>query len=718
MNYTVIKEGEKMDVRTATVYPAPYHANKQMEYVQFTMQNPVVLVIESEQEITSALVRPLSLGIEPILEAGKIMINIQKPAKFSLEINESMENNLVIFAENDCYDNFSIEQKDHFVYFPAGIHDAGIIHISKDNTIVYLEENSYVHGKIDIDGCDNITICGYGTITMEKYPAVMRKTYKTSIHAQNCEQLTIKDITITDSSHWCLRVDNSEHVLIDNVKIIGCRGNTDGVDICGSRHVLVQNVFTRVWDDSLVVKGFDTGDIEDVTFQHCILWNDFARPIEVGVELRADKVTNIKFSDIDIIHSSTGYPLMGIHHGDRAVVSDILFEKIRIEDTPGAQLFDVRVKPSVWNKDSQTGCIKNIIFRNIQVLGKPGFECMLSDSRLQGCSEVHNISGVLFDHINILGKAVLNAEAMGLLCQEYVENVKIRANDHIPQVHMIQSNIEMIQPFSMNQSGYYKGVARVFLKNTEAVSVEKEFRLQISPANMGEYDRGNVKVQIPANDETSIDFPIVLPPGKYMITIQSSDMEVRYAWKLEELDWVLPKNGEFSSAPLPFVNYYGDKLGEVKIAVKDEFLILSSQLLKRSDCIFVIYAAEPVERHAGEVVFSVEETDLGVVPAVVDGSNGLELAPQLRCPLEITMVFRNEPKVKKIYKEEIHGGFYEQIYIPLESLGLTNDTKNFWLEIEAKLPEVAAYRYPYTLFHSVTPMTTVHMYGNVVLSKD
>ena len=32
---------------------------------------------------------------------------------------------------------------------------------------------------------------------------------------------------------------------------------------------------------------------------------------------------------------------MGIHHGDHDEVSDIVFDNIRIEDTPGAQLFDI-----------------------------------------------------------------------------------------------------------------------------------------------------------------------------------------------------------------------------------------------------------------------------------------------------------------------------------------------------------------------------------------
>ena len=140
-------------------------------------------------------------------------------------------------------------------------------------------------------------------------------------------------------------------------------------------------------DDSFVVKALGTGNCENIIFKNSVLWNDFARPMEVGVELRADKVRNIKFENIDIIHSDTGYPLMGIHHGDHAEVSDIVFDNIRIEDTPGAQLFDIRIADSVWNRDNKMGDIRNITFSNIKYLGTDNNDILLSNSRIEGFSE-------------------------------------------------------------------------------------------------------------------------------------------------------------------------------------------------------------------------------------------------------------------------------------------------------------------------------------------
>ena len=66
---------------------------------------------------------------------------------------------------------------------------------------------------------------------------------------------------------------------------------------------------------------------------------------------------------------------------------------------------------------------------------------------------------------------------------------------------------------------------------------------------------------------------------------------------------------------------------------------------------FVIYTAMPAERTEGEIIFSAEETDFGEVCAYVKRGCKLVPAPQLRCPAEITYVFRNEPKVKMCIRD-------------------------------------------------------------------
>lgn len=267
----------------------------------------------------------------------------------------------------------------------------------------------------------------------------------------------------------------------------------------------------------------------------------------------------------------------------------------------------------------------------------------------------------------------------------------------------------------MRQDGFYEGEITISLRNTASYDREKEVWLKISPEHLGEYDRERKRILLPAGEERHIVYPVVLQPGKYVAALQSRDPEVQYAWKFTALDWQLKDMDTGRS--LAFVNYWGDWLGELRAWVEKECLVLCSPLLERRDCTLVLYTAHPVLREPGEVVFSVEETDLGQVPAILDGTHGLEAAPQLRCPLEITLVFKNQPRVSRIDTLEIHGGQSSPVRIPLAQLGISRDMKNFWMEIEARLPQVEQYHYPYTLFHSVTPLTAAHMYGNVILPR-
>lgn len=818
MSYIVKKEGERLPVRTAKVYPSPYHGDSVMEYVQFVWKEPVTLRVRPERRAESVVARPLSRGIVPRLEGGEILLYLDRPMKLSLELDGSAEGNLLILAEERDYEGGSAAecrgdvsgaspekekqpgpqsentatqetetiripagahgadaatQETEIIRFPAGVHEMGIFTVEKDYTVVYLEEGAYVHGKLVLSHCSHVTVCGYGVLSMERYPYESRPVYARCVDAIECRDVTVRDITIMDSNDWSLRICGCEDVLVDNVKIFGCRGNSDGIDICGSRRVLVENAFTRVWDDSLVVKALDTGDVEDVTFRGCTLWNDFARPMEVGVELRADRVHRVRFEDIDVLHSPTGYPLMGIHHGDRALVSDITFENIRIEDAPGAQLFDIRITPSYWNRDTKMGRIEKVAFRNIRVLGNPGLALLMSDSRLQGYDEEHDIREVFFEGIELCGKTSGDAGALALECRDYVEGVHFVPDPGLPLMEMVETGVEVTKDFVLRKDGLYEGEITLAVRNRASCAREKEIWLKISPEHLGIYDRGRRRVRLEAGEERRLLFSVVLQPGKYVAAIQSQDPEVRYAWKLIELDLHLrdgsgersgepancredrsgecagefancredgsgecagePANcredgsgecaGKFANCPgdgcracaMEFVNYWGDRPGSIRLWREKETLVLESPLLARKDCRMLVYAALPVKREPGEVLFSVEETDFGQVPAILDGRHGPEAAPQLRCPLEITLVFKNQPKVKEIRTFEICGGGEKEIRVPLEELGIGPDVKNFWLEVELCLPELEGYRYPCTLFHSVTPLTAAHMYGNCVL---
>ena len=710
MNYRVKVNGKDIPVYEEKIYPAPYNSTAMMECAMFFMDGTATVEIESEIPVKSVVVRPLSYNIKPQIDGNVIRIRLDSALKFSVEINGSEQNNLAVFAQEDRGIDFEYE---NLLKYEQGEYVQEIFDITKSNSVVYLDKDAVLKGKVLIHDCENVVLCGFGKVTMTDTEWGIKPSEKRrAVEVINCRNVTVRDIRISDSVDWSLRVMGSENVVIDNVKIIGCRGNSDGIDVCGSRNVLVKNIFTRTWDDSFVLKALDTGDAENVTFCDSVLWNDFARPIEVGVELRADNVKDITFRNIDIIHSPTGYPLMGIHHGDRAKVRNIVFEDIRIEDTPGAQLFDIRMANSVWNRDPKMGDISGILIKNVEFIGKPGLLYAMSKSRIEGYSSEHTVRDITVENLKILGKTATTPAEAGLDIMDFVEDVKFKFDSDAEKINLVRAELSPCGEFLLGSDGLYSANLKARIINEGEKAASGRVWLWISPVNTAFYDSKPYEYNLAPKEVLEIDYSVKMQPGKYYFCIQSDSPDVNAQWFYKKLDFVL-EAGRDISAQNEFVisNYYGDK-EKISLAISDDILYIKSDVLKDKNNSVIVYAAMPAKELPGEVKFSVEETDFGVVPALILGRNGIEPAPQLRCPAEITYVFKNEPKVKKITKCELksESGI---VSVTLSELGVCG--RNFWLEIEAKTDKVSAYRYPFTLFHSVKPEDTAHMFGNIVI---
>lgn len=713
MNYRVFKNGEQLNTQCCRIFPKPYNANSTMEYVVLTVNAPTELVIESEEEIREAVIRPLSAGIPADIRDGKIYITTDRPVKLSVEINGSCENNLMIFAHDaeysvpECAENLIVIKKDE--------DNTGKLTVNKDNTVIYIEEGAVLNGNICAEGCENLTICGLGKICMERYTYEMRKDYARSVDIIGCRNVVIDGIIIDDSNDWSMRINGCDNVDIKNVKIFGCRGNSDGIDVCGSRNVTVSDIFTRVWDDSFVVKALGTGNAENIIFKDSVLWNDFARPIEVGVELRADEVKNIRFENIDIIHSSTGYPLMGIHHGDHARVSDILFKNIRIEDAPGAQLFDIRIADSVWNRDTEMGDIRNVCFSDINYIGTKNNDVLLSDSRIEGYSDEHDIRNIHFNNITINGRAVKNIEELGLNVYDYVSCVSVTSDSELSETVKLSCEIKEKDMFVQENDGIYRGSVLVSLKNNTDYMAKGTAMLAVSPKNAAESH--SFSYELKPGESAVYEFAAELMPGKYIFYLKNKKNEIQNKFLYKEFEAVIHEGADIKDYPeYRFVNYYGNRCASVKIGVYDDSLVM--QNTSEREINFVMYTAEPVKRHEGEVLFSAEETDFGEVCAFIEKNGAPVPAPQLRCPLEITYVFKNEPKVKEIVKTDICLGNGDTAFIPFENLGISAGSDEFLLELAAETDEVSGLRYPYTLFRSTMPDKTAHMFGKIRLIKE
>ena len=141
--------------------------------------------------------------------------------------------------------------------------------------------------------------------------------------------------------------------------------------------------------------------------------------MEIGFETRCDTIKNVTFRNCDIIHVEGPEGTFTIHNGDRAVVKNVLYDDIRVEDTQG-WLIDFKILKSQYSKDTRRGKIENIHFRNIQVEGD-----QLPYSQLQGFDDTFNIKNVLLENFYLHGVKV-NSTYNGLISVIHTEKLEFK----------------------------------------------------------------------------------------------------------------------------------------------------------------------------------------------------------------------------------------------------------------------------------------------------
>jgi polygalacturonase len=188
----------------------------------------------------------------------------------------------------------------------------------------------------------------------------------------------------------------------------------------------------RNGDDCIAVKSLDmrkhskdatldfSQDVEDIEISGCtFITFKGGTALEIGHELRTTSIRNIRFINCDIlgVHDLGG--VFGIHNADRATVSDVLYENIRVEHYYN-KLIDLKVIKSMWGKDSERGQIRNITFKNVtidQTIFNPGY----SMSLIGGYDAQHTVKNVTFENVVLGGKKVLNADQLDLYVKQATE---------------------------------------------------------------------------------------------------------------------------------------------------------------------------------------------------------------------------------------------------------------------------------------------------------
>ena len=592
--------------------------------------------------VSSVCIRPKSAGINCTWEGNRVKFSAPAGAKLSVEINGKIETAIAAFISRPVA---KPEKVTHF--FPEGVHEIGILKLG-DGDVLYMEKGAYLKGKLNLKG-SGIRVCGNGILSGEVFdkssPAECNFLVLTT-----CSDSKISDVTLLQSLQWNMRITGCERLEIADVKIIGYRGNNDGVDVCGSREVEVHDCFIRSTDDCLCVKGFNTGDVRNVYFHDCILWNDYANPIRVG-GIRADKAENLYFQRIQIIHNRAGYPCFALLEGNRARIDGILVDDLVAEDTRNAHLFDVRMQRNLWNTDPVVGGAKHICFRNIRMEGTWPFLRMPQDSILKGWSAESEIDGVTFENIWVRGKQMTSLEDCRIDVREHVKNVTFLFDGEKSET--VKTKIR-VKEILRGEDGY----ARVKFSISAEFSGKRAGKISLWPViypmlvqEDGEFAPSEVFLD--KNGRGEKEYEVRMRPGKHLITVESEDAYVLPARELVEIPLWIPEISAGVELPVyPMKRMGGQELVRCSLGRTDEGL-LCRMVLRSEEIVgkgerFALYFVEKTARKEGDALFNCAETTDGLAPAMMYRSTGAVTEPIMRNYEEIQWTLNNAPEYRRM----------------------------------------------------------------------
>lgn len=259
-------------------------------------------------------------------------------------------------------------------------------------------------------GAKNLTISGTGSINgralefMSHYEAEnewwIPKDWRPKLFIlTKCNELEVRDITITKAPIWSLHMLGCENVLIDNIKIKNNLDvpNCDGIDPDHCRNVEIRNCHIVCGDDAIVIKttrqDVDYGPSSNIWVHDCVLETQDSG-VKIGTETTQD-ISNVTFERCEIKTSCRG---LTIQLRDEGSVYNVLFKDItfvsRYHSDPWwgrGEAISFTAIPR--NPGSKIGTIHDIRVENVTGTAE-------NSVRINGTKE-SRISNIRFEKVNI-----------------------------------------------------------------------------------------------------------------------------------------------------------------------------------------------------------------------------------------------------------------------------------------------------------------------------
>ncbi len=430
----------------------PDYASERASFVLFDMSAPVTVRVVPARPFKTVSLRPERAGIAPRIVDGAIEFTLDRPRKLTLILDGDSRMALHLLAGEPEKDVPSADDP-NVLYFGPGVHETTGIELKSGQTI-YLAGGAVLKAKLKpgekgtysekwkvvfhngnvfgLKKVDHVRICGRGIVDASDipHPGWNMLAFDGAKHVQ------IEGITLRNAANWNFVIGKSEDVEVSDVRIISGRLNSDGINSVNSRRVHIHDCFVRNHDDSIVVKTTAQSiPAEDIKVERCTIWNDWGFALGVTYETRSP-VRNIVFRNNDIVFSR--HWIFGIHVSDGSLVENVTFTDTAVSDldgvsnaagsppawlSPGAMLFRGTIQQDCWGHDAERGRVRNVLIDGVTLYGKK-----VPPSELYGADAAHDIRGVAFRNIRVVGQPpVADLAGLSLKKNGFVSDVTCRA---------------------------------------------------------------------------------------------------------------------------------------------------------------------------------------------------------------------------------------------------------------------------------------------------
>lgn len=258
--------------------------------------------------------------------------------------------------------------------------------------------------------CCHLAVTGLGTIdgNQEAFYGTVTKWHiegafyprAPMMFFENCEHLTIRDVTLTRSAFWTVHPVGCRDVLIEGLRILNDlrMANCDGIDPDHCQNVRIANCHIECADDCIVFKNtraaMGYGPCENITVTNCTLTSTSAA-VKFGTESE-DLFRNILVENCVISRSNRG---ISLQLRDGGSIENVSFRNIAID----TRLFHpemywgaaepIAVTVLRRREDAPVGTIRNVLFSGVLCTGENG---ILLWSEAPG-----GISGLTFENVSL-----------------------------------------------------------------------------------------------------------------------------------------------------------------------------------------------------------------------------------------------------------------------------------------------------------------------------